>query len=206
MSQSSHRPQPSQERSQKRVQNILEAAKFLLIEEGYEEMSIQKLSRKAKITAPSIYRYFPNKRAIIATFADVFLELQTQSIHFCLEKSLRGMSWEDVIQTFMTLLSEGVKKESWISPAQLAIRSDRGLKEVHENLIDNIADRFTLLFRSFGCTQSDQNLFVIARMLVLLLDAFMLALERLTEEEYPNALKNFKEVIISYLQNHIPRK
>lgn len=202
----SNRPSPAQERSQKRVKAILEGAKEVLVEEGYEEMSIQKLSRKAKITAPSIYRYFPNKRAIIATFADVFLESQTQAIHFCLEKSLRGMPWKDVIQTFMILLSEGLKQEKWISPAQLAIRSDRGLRDVHENLIDNITDRFTLLFRSFGCTQADDELFEHARMTILLLDAYMLALDRLEEEEYPKAIGQFKEVIVSYLQNHIPQK
>ena len=206
MEPTSARPQPSQERSQKRVQKILEAAKDLLVEEGYEEMSIQKLSRKAKITAPSIYRYFPNKRAIIATFADVFLESQTQAIHFCLEKSLRGMAWQEVIHTFMLLLCEGLKQEHWISPAQLAIRSDRGLRDVHEKLIDDIADRFTLLFRSFGCTQSDTELFDIARMLVLLLDAFMLALARLSLEEYPKTISNFNEAISSYLKNHIPKK
>jgi len=206
MEKSTSRPNPSQERSQKRVQSILEAAKSLLIEEGYEEMSIQKLSRKAQITAPSIYRYFPNKRAIIATFADVFLEAQTQSIHFCLEKSLRGMSWEDVIHTFMVLLSESMKKERWISPAQLAIRCDRGLQEVHEKLLDDIADRFTLLFRSFGCKQPDHELFTLTRMLVLLLDAFMLALGRLSEKEYPQAINEFKEVIVSFYQNHIPQK
>ena len=206
MEKRTRRPHPSQERSQKRVQSILEAAKILLIEEGYEEMSIQKLSRKAKITAPSIYRYFPNKRAIIATFADVFLEAQTQSIHFCLEKSLRGMVWEDVIHTFMVLLSEEMKKEKWISPAQLAIRCDRGLRDVHEKLLDDIADRFTLLFRSFGCKQPDHELFSLARMLVLLLDAFMLAFGRIPEEEYAQSINSFQEVIVSFFRNHIPEK
>ena len=116
------------------------------------------------------------------------------------------MAWEDVIHTFMLLLSEGMKKEQWISPAQLAIRCDRGLREVHEKLLDDIADRFTLLFRSFGCAQPDDELFKLTRMLVLLLDAFMLALERITEEEYPNAIDEFKAVIISYYKNHIPQK
>lgn len=201
-----NRPNPSQDRSQKRVQKLLEAAKDLLIEEGYEDMSIQKLSRKAKITAPSIYRYFPNKRAIIATFADVFLEAQTQAIHLCLEKSLRGMDWQNVIHTFMVLLSEGMKNEKWIAPAQLAIRCDRGLRDVHEQLINDIADRFTLLFRSFRCTQPDDELFALTRMLVLLLDAFMLALGRITEEEHPRAIDEFKAVIVSFYQNHIPQK
>ena len=198
------RPKPSQVRSHQRVQSILDSAKLLLIDEGYEEMSIQKLSRKAKVTAPSIYRYFPNKRAIIATFADTFLETQTKAIHFCLEKSLRGMHWEDVLHTFMSLLSESVRQEKWLSPAQLAIRSDRGLREVHENLLDNIADQFTLLFRSFGCKQSDDDLFTLCRMLVLLLDAFMLSLDRITEDAYPLAIESFKEVIVSHFRNHIP--
>lgn len=202
----SNRPQPTQSRSQKRVQKILESAKDLLVEEGYEQMNIQKLSRKAGITAPSVYRYFPNKRAIIATFANVFLESQKQAIHHCLEKSLRGMHWKDVISTFMFLLSEGMKQETWISPAQLAIRSDRHLSEVHEDLINKIADLFTLLLRSFGLQTSDIEIFRISRMVILLLDSYMLALGRITYDQYQQTTANFAEVILVYLDPHVPQK
>ena len=99
---------------------------------------------------------------------DVFLESQTQTIIF-LEKSLRGMPWEDVIYTFMVLLSEGWQMK-WISPAQLAIRSDRGLCDVREH-IDNIADRFTLCFEVSAVTKMTR-LFENARITILLLDAF----------------------------------
>ena len=202
----SKRPQPTQERSQIRVQKILHTAKELLIEEGYEEMNVQKLSRKAGITAPSIYRYFPNKRAIIATFADVFLESQTQAIHFCLEKSLRGMNWKDVIHTFMIMLCEGMRQEPWIYPAQLAIRSDRFLKEVHEELIDRIADIFILLFRSFGTNLPDDAIFRVSRMVILLLDAYMLALGRLEPENQEATIDEFKVVIVAYITPHVPQK
>mgnify|MGYP006156958303 CR=1 FL=1 len=202
----SKRPQPTQARSQIRVQKILDTAKALLVEEGYEEMNIQKLSRKANITAPSVYRYFPNKRSIIATFADVFLEAQTQAIHFCLEKSLRGMDWKDVIHTFMIMLCQGMRQEEWIYPAQLAIRSDRFLKEVHEELLDTIADRFTLLFRSFGIKLSDDDIFRVSRIVILLLDAYMLALGRLEPENQTATINEFKIVVLAYIAPHVPPK
>ena len=198
------KPKPLQNRSQARVETILETAKELLIELGYEDLNIQKLAKKANIQAPSIYRYFPNKRAIIATFADVFRDGQFQVIDYCLELKLRGSSWQDVMRNFMFLLSKILIDEKWIAPAHLAIRLDRGLKDRHERLLDEIAERFVLLLRSFNIQLSDEQFFTKARMLVLILDAYMLALERVEPEEYIRIQKEFEEVVFAFLRTHIP--
>ena len=201
------RPQPSQARSQERVNIVLATAKDLLVEIGYEDMNIQTIAKRAEVTAPSIYRYFPNKRAIISTFADVFIEAQGKKIQHSLELSLRGTPWKEVISSLLLLLRTAMVKEPWICPAQLAIRSDRYLRDRHEMLLDHFAERFSLLLRSFGIQLPDEKHFRVSRMLVLLFDSYMLAIGRSTTQKHPQTQNDFEEVIFAFLKLYMkPQK
>ena len=94
--------------------------------------------------------------------------------------------------------------EQWIAPAQLAIRSDRGLQERHEQLIDQIAERFVLLLRSFGIHLSDEQLFRKSRTLILVLDSYMLSLQRVSLSEHALIQKEFEEVVFAFLEKYVP--
>jgi AcrR family transcriptional regulator len=52
-------------------EDILAAARTILKDQGYSELSMRGLGRAAGITAPTIYDYFPGKEAVLdALFAD----------------------------------------------------------------------------------------------------------------------------------------
>jgi len=52
-------------------EDILAAARTILKDQGYAELSMRALGREAGITAPTIYDYFPGKEAVLdALFAD----------------------------------------------------------------------------------------------------------------------------------------
>ena len=48
----------------KRKQEILEKALDLFVEEGYEDVTFQKISDRCGITRTTLYIYFKNKREI----------------------------------------------------------------------------------------------------------------------------------------------
>jgi AcrR family transcriptional regulator len=57
--------------------SILDAARELIAERGYEQTTIDAISRRAILSRTAIYFYFPNKRAILdnliqRTFADMY--------------------------------------------------------------------------------------------------------------------------------------
>lgn len=64
------RRQPEQARSRERVAQVLAAAADLIAEGGVDAMTMSALAERAEVSLPSIYRYFPNKRAIIAALAE----------------------------------------------------------------------------------------------------------------------------------------
>jgi AcrR family transcriptional regulator len=58
--------QPTQVRAQETVERIIEAAASVLGEVGIERLSTNLVCERAGLTPPALYRYFPNKYAILA--------------------------------------------------------------------------------------------------------------------------------------------
>ena len=56
---------PQQERAKRTYEAILAAAAKLLVEVGVERISTNLVAERAGITVPALYRYFPNKYAVL---------------------------------------------------------------------------------------------------------------------------------------------
>ncbi len=70
------RATPNQERSQKTVERVLEAAADLLEEVGFEGLSTNLICKRAGLTPPALYRYFPNKYAVLKELGQRLMERQ----------------------------------------------------------------------------------------------------------------------------------
>ena len=65
---------PQQQRAIKTYEAILSAAGELLCEVGLERISTNNIAERAGVTVPALYRYFPNKYAVINALAGRLLE------------------------------------------------------------------------------------------------------------------------------------
>ncbi len=68
-SQKETRRRPAQERSRKRYDAILNAAKSLIAKKGSAQLKIHEIAELAQVTPASIYQYFPSKNAITLALA-----------------------------------------------------------------------------------------------------------------------------------------
>ena len=59
------RKTPVQQRSRRTVDFILEAAAYILAEEGLEEFTTNRIAERAGVNIASLYQYFPDKTAIL---------------------------------------------------------------------------------------------------------------------------------------------
>jgi len=64
------RKRPKQERSQATVQAILSATAHILIEDGYDKLTTNRVADRAGVSIGSLYQYFPNKKALIFALAE----------------------------------------------------------------------------------------------------------------------------------------
>ncbi len=64
------RKSPRQERSRQMVDRIVEAGRTVLLEQGHERTTTNRVADEAGISPGSLYQYFPNKEAILAAVMD----------------------------------------------------------------------------------------------------------------------------------------
>ncbi|WP_322009351.1 TetR/AcrR family transcriptional regulator [Paraburkholderia sp. J12] len=68
--------EPTQSRSQDTYEHILETAGRLLEHVGFEELSTNLICQKAGMTPPALYRYFPNKYAVLKILGERLMAAQ----------------------------------------------------------------------------------------------------------------------------------
>ncbi|MEL7541018.1 MAG: TetR/AcrR family transcriptional regulator [Pseudomonadota bacterium] len=67
---------PHQKRSRETVELILTAAADLLEDVGFEQLSTNLICKRAAVTPPALYRYFPNKYAVLKELGERLMARQ----------------------------------------------------------------------------------------------------------------------------------
>jgi AcrR family transcriptional regulator len=70
------RKKPKQARSRATFEAIVEAGAQLLVQEGYHNLTTNRLAERAGVSIGSLYQYFPNKEAVIASVVVRFADRQ----------------------------------------------------------------------------------------------------------------------------------
>ena len=103
----SNRENPQQLRSRERVNIVLSAAKQILAEDGYSKLTLSAVCEIAGVKQTSIYRYWPNKEALLTSIADAFQEEFTVEMAK-IEDIAFDLSWQEVQRILLTNLARMV--------------------------------------------------------------------------------------------------
>ena len=74
------RTKPSQTRARNTFEAVLSTAGELLGEVGFERLSTNLVCERAGLTPPALYRYFPNKYAILSELARRLMDAQDEAV------------------------------------------------------------------------------------------------------------------------------
>ena len=93
------RKSASQKRSQLTVNALLEATARILVREGFDKASTNRIAEVAGVSVGSLYQYFPSKEALVAALIDrhnqkVMQAVQgelTEAVHFPVEHAVRKL-------------------------------------------------------------------------------------------------------------------
>jgi AcrR family transcriptional regulator len=102
---------PLQTRGKERVRVILSAALTEFKTKGLEDVTTNDIAKAARIPIGSLYRYYPNKDAIINALVDLYADDISQLFsEISQHPYLRGLSWEEVLLLLV---------ESWMDYSRL---------------------------------------------------------------------------------------
>lgn len=124
------RRRPTQERSRKRYDAILQAAKELIAEKGSAQLKIQDIASLAKVTPASIYQYFPSKNAITLALALHTFDQAFESLSDSLPKAetleQACLMLQDLIEShYQIYLNDPAMLDIWVS-----ISADKSLHDL----------------------------------------------------------------------------
>ncbi|MER5554251.1 TetR/AcrR family transcriptional regulator [Streptomyces sp. NPDC002793] len=91
---------PVQQRSAERLARILDAGAALLDETGYEQLSTRAVADRAGVPIGSVYRFFPNKRALVDALAERNLEVYAARVVARLE-AIPEREWRTAIDAVL---------------------------------------------------------------------------------------------------------
>jgi len=74
------RKMPSQARSRATIDCILEATARVLVKDGFDHASTNKIAAAAGVSVGSLYQYFPSKEALVAALVERHMEEMTHEI------------------------------------------------------------------------------------------------------------------------------
>ena len=72
--------QPTQARGQDTYEIVLATAGEMLGEVGFEQLTTNAICKRAGLTPPALYRYFPNKYAILKALGDRLMKAQDEMV------------------------------------------------------------------------------------------------------------------------------
>jgi AcrR family transcriptional regulator len=80
------RKSASQARSRQTVDALLEATARVLVKDGYDRASTNKIAAVAGVSIGSLYQYFPTKEALVAAVIDLHMQAMFQVVRDALVK------------------------------------------------------------------------------------------------------------------------
>jgi AcrR family transcriptional regulator len=159
---------PLQQRSRRTYETILQAAGALLAEIGIEQLSTNLVCKRAGLSPPALYRYFPNKYALLKELGVRLMDLQDDAVFEWIERGgLEAGSAEESFRKTLEIqqrVNEITRREPgglWIMRAMRAVPM---MRQIRIESRDRVADRIFCSLRARYRRTSDADLRIATRL------------------------------------------
>jgi AcrR family transcriptional regulator len=192
--------QPRQERGERRVCAILDAAAALITECGAEGLTVQALAERAQTSKGSLYHFFPDLQSVVRALAERHTRAITRLTQAMIADA--GTDWAS--------LSVDETVERFIAPlAYLEAHPDLLALARAPNMLDNTTRRLSpicdladhILHRRYPRLSAHDRL-VRASIMVAVMDGIVGYSLRSNELESGRMVEELRRVLAAYLGSH----
>jgi AcrR family transcriptional regulator len=193
---------PSQDRSRATFEEILTATGELLADIGFERLTTNRVCERAGLTPPAVYRYFPNKYAILAELGRRLMSAQDIDVLEFIDAGGGGRDdLELEVSRWVDSMSRTVQITRDLPGGIWVMRALRALPNLHHVRLrsrDMVAERLRRQWRARGWKASDAELELASRLTIELMYS---ATEMVVEEpdlDGPKALEETARMVVLY--------
>ena len=150
---------PTQKRAEKTVQHILETAAELLEEVGLDSFNTNLLAERADVRIATVYRYFPNKLAILSALFSNWLEGFIDEADFISELAEPDNDWRATIEAFLDKYVENVQTQKGHLAIRRAVLAAPELTKIEARLIRQLSVSFVEALEKRGLQHPNEQLY-----------------------------------------------
>ncbi|HKS46663.1 MAG TPA: TetR family transcriptional regulator [Amycolatopsis sp.] len=142
------RRQPVQQRSAKRVEQMLDASAQLIDEVGYDALTTTLIAKRAGVAVGSLYQFFPDKRAVVQALTQRNVDRFLAAVSGRLA-SEDPRHWWDVVDSVLDIYLHMHREVPAFSKVHFGDVVDRQLLDESRDNNKVIADSLTDLVRKY---------------------------------------------------------
>jgi AcrR family transcriptional regulator len=165
----STKKRPEQQRATDTYEHILEVAAEMLGDLGIERLSTNMICERAGLTPPALYRYFPNKYAVLNELGNRLMERQNELIPYWITPDALSGSVEGLEQALEGLLLDTYRVTKATPGGVWILRTLRAVPILRDVRLDSHAKvtqaQMHLLEEAFPHV-SQQELMLVGRIVV----------------------------------------
>ena len=137
---------PQQERGQRRVEQILDAAETVFAELGVDGASMQSIADRAESSVGSLYHFFPNKDAVVEALGARYAERVSRTNEEAMPLELAHISPDELFERVLTAQMRFIESTPAFPAVQEAVtRNCPAVKDAMNNALVGHVGKFLAL-------------------------------------------------------------
>ena len=189
---------PQQERGERRVAELLEAAAFELAEVGYYAATMKAIAKRAGASIGAVYQYFPDKEAIVSALRTRYVnEMEEQWIE--LEEASAGLPVRERTQSFIEVMIRFIEDH----PAYVAILDTPADSKRDKKIRDRLRERLSNVFRTRRPAVSQEQAYRVACVSLQMIKSMNALYAEAKPLERLEIVKEYKLALTAYLEKRL---
>lgn len=196
------RAAPRQARSRATIEHVLEVSAELLEEVGIEGFNTNLLATRAGVGTRAIYRYFPNKFAIILALAERFRDLEREWIGDL--KAIAGPpDWREAVRQAISGYFSAASRRRGYAALRAASQAVPQIKALDDQLSLELARDLAKGLRALGVAVPARHLAALSRTIIEAANRILDVALQCEEAEAKLLVRELQRMIVSLLSQYI---
>jgi AcrR family transcriptional regulator len=186
---------PQQERGERRVAELLEAAAFEFAEVGYDAVTMKAIAKRAGASIGAVYQYFPNKEAVVSALRTRYVnEMEEEWIK--LEEATAGLPVRERTQSFIEVMIRFMEDH----PAYVTILDAPADSKRDKKIRDQLRERLANVFRTRRPGISQEQAYRVACVSLQMIKSMNALYAEAKPQERLEIVEEYKLALTAYLE------
>lgn len=199
----SMRRQPKQERSQQRVERILDAAAKVFDEVGYEAATTQAIAKAAETAIGSLYQFFPDKLAIFHALELRHIERVRTVWASLLRKKVTKLAFEKFIKAMIAAYQELFNQPTSRIVFIQYFTSPNIFQSIDDSFTEEAIDFLAKLLQERNSALNQEKAHLLASVCVHACNTLLLLALRSNETHRQQIFTQIEALLAAYLRSHV---